>query len=164
LAALLEAVHDFSQPTAKDPACTSPAKTAFQLAEQAAEPTFPGSSGRALSESTEHLSDLVPVLVARDRKQSQEGSHGWKTTAHQALLLLSLRSGTTVCSGISSTQRPRSREQRNLRLPRRGALYDNTFQQYGQIFIMNADGSEKRALTDNRWEDSMPLLIPAKLL
>jgi hypothetical protein len=24
--------------------------------------------------------------------------------------------------------------------------YDNTFQQYGQIFIMNADGSEKRAL------------------
>ena len=44
------------------------------------------------------------------------------------------------------------------------ALYDNTFQQYGQIFIMNADGSEKRALTDSRWDDSMPLLIPAKLL
>jgi Tol biopolymer transport system component len=44
------------------------------------------------------------------------------------------------------------------------ALYDNTFQQYGQIFIMNADGSEKRALTDSRWEDSMPLLIPAKFL
>jgi hypothetical protein len=31
------------------------------------------------------------------------------------------------------------------------ALCDNTFQQYGQIFIMNADGSEKRALTDSRW-------------
>jgi hypothetical protein len=44
------------------------------------------------------------------------------------------------------------------------ALYENTFQQYGQIFVMNADGSEKRALTDSRWEDSMPLLIPAKLL
>src|SRR6266567_1463697 len=44
------------------------------------------------------------------------------------------------------------------------ALYDDTFQQYGQIFIMNADGSEKRALTDSRWEDSMPLLIPAKFL
>jgi hypothetical protein len=29
---------------------------------------------------------------------------------------------------------------------------------------MNADGSEQRALTDSRWEDSMPLLIPAKLL
>ena len=34
------------------------------------------------------------------------------------------------------------------------ALYDNTFQQYGQILIMNADGSEKRMLTDSRWEDS----------
>ena len=44
------------------------------------------------------------------------------------------------------------------------ALYDNTFQQYGQILIMNADGSEKRMLTDSRWENSMPLLIPAKFL
>ena len=44
------------------------------------------------------------------------------------------------------------------------ALYDNTFQQYGQILIMNANGSEKRMLTDSRWEDSMPLLIPAKFL
>jgi len=43
------------------------------------------------------------------------------------------------------------------------ALYDNTFQQYGQIFIMNADGTGKRMLTDSRWEDSMPLYIPAKL-
>jgi Tol biopolymer transport system component len=44
------------------------------------------------------------------------------------------------------------------------ALYDNTFQQYGQIFIMNADGSGKRMLTDSRWEDAMPLYIPAKFL
>ena len=44
------------------------------------------------------------------------------------------------------------------------ALYDNTFQQYGQIFIMNADGSGKRMLTDSRWEDSMPQYIPAKFL
>jgi len=44
------------------------------------------------------------------------------------------------------------------------ALYDNTFQQYGQIFIMNADGSGKRILTDSRWEDAMPLYIPAKFL
>ena len=43
-------------------------------------------------------------------------------------------------------------------------LYDNTFQQYGQIFIINADGSGKRMLTDSRWEDSMPLYIPAKFL
>jgi len=44
------------------------------------------------------------------------------------------------------------------------ALYDNTFQQYGQIFVMNADGTGKRMLTDGLWEDSMPLYIPAKFL
>lgn len=42
------------------------------------------------------------------------------------------------------------------------ALYDNTFQPYGQIWIMNADGSNKRILTDSLWEDSMPLYAPAK--
>jgi Tol biopolymer transport system component len=41
------------------------------------------------------------------------------------------------------------------------ALYDNTFQQYGQIFIMNADGTGKRILTDSRWEDAMPLYVPS---
>lgn len=42
------------------------------------------------------------------------------------------------------------------------ALYDRTFQPYGQNWIMNADGSGKRMLTDSPWEDSMPLYIPAK--
>ena len=41
------------------------------------------------------------------------------------------------------------------------ALYDNTFQPYGQIFIMNADGTGRRILTDSLWEDSMPLYLPA---
>jgi len=41
------------------------------------------------------------------------------------------------------------------------ALYEQTFQQYGQIYVMNADGSNKRLLTDSRWEDSMPLYLPA---
>uniref|UniRef100_A0A060SXV3 ARAD1A15312p n=1 Tax=Blastobotrys adeninivorans TaxID=409370 RepID=A0A060SXV3_BLAAD len=40
------------------------------------------------------------------------------------------------------------------------ALYDQTFQPYGQVMIMDADGSNKRALTDSIWEDSMPLLVP----
>ncbi len=44
------------------------------------------------------------------------------------------------------------------------ALYDQTFQQYGQIYIMNADGSGKRMVTDSKWEDSMPLYVPARLL
>ena len=40
------------------------------------------------------------------------------------------------------------------------ALYDRTFQPYGQIFIMNADGSGKRQLTDSLWEDAMPCYVP----
>lgn len=37
--------------------------------------------------------------------------------------------------------------------------YDNTFQPYGQIVVMNADGSNKMMLTDSMWEDSMPVYI-----
>jgi Tol biopolymer transport system component len=44
------------------------------------------------------------------------------------------------------------------------ALYDNTFQPYGQIFSMNADGSGKTMLTDSQWEDSMPLYLPQAIL
>ncbi len=44
------------------------------------------------------------------------------------------------------------------------ALYEQTFQQYGQIYVMNADGSGKRLLTDSKWEDSMPLYVPKTLL
>jgi hypothetical protein len=40
---------------------------------------------------------------------------------------------------------------------RSDALCDNTFQPYGQIWFMNADGSGKRIATDSLWEDSMPL-------
>ncbi|KAH8649376.1 hypothetical protein BX600DRAFT_554875 [Xylariales sp. PMI_506] len=39
--------------------------------------------------------------------------------------------------------------------------YDNTFQPYGQIVIMDADGSNKTMLTDSMWEDSMPEYVPA---
>lgn len=42
------------------------------------------------------------------------------------------------------------------------ALSDNTFQPYGVIFIMNADGTGKRPLTDSIWEDSMPCFVPSK--
>jgi Tol biopolymer transport system component len=44
------------------------------------------------------------------------------------------------------------------------ALYDDTFQPYGQIFAMNADGTDRKPLTDSRWEDSMPLCLPADVL
>ncbi|PLB50391.1 dipeptidyl peptidase IV/CD26, N-terminal domain-containing protein [Aspergillus steynii IBT 23096] len=40
------------------------------------------------------------------------------------------------------------------------ALYDNTFQPYGQIMVMDADGGNKQVLTDSIWEDSMPLYVP----
>ncbi|KAL4942402.1 hypothetical protein BDV06DRAFT_235491 [Aspergillus oleicola] len=41
------------------------------------------------------------------------------------------------------------------------ALYDDTFQPYGQVMIMDADGKNKQVLTDSIWEDSMPLFVPA---
>ncbi|MFI6345551.1 hypothetical protein [Streptomyces sp. NPDC050560] len=44
------------------------------------------------------------------------------------------------------------------------ATYDDTFQPYGQIFVMNADGSGKKMLTDSQWEDSMPLYLPQDVL
>ncbi|RDW56763.1 uncharacterized protein DSM5745_11595 [Aspergillus mulundensis] len=40
------------------------------------------------------------------------------------------------------------------------ALYDDTFQPYGQVVVMDADGGNKRVLTDSIWEDSMPLFVP----
>ena len=40
------------------------------------------------------------------------------------------------------------------------ALYDHSFQPYGQIWVMNADGSNKRQVTDSHWEDSMPCFVP----
>lgn len=43
-------------------------------------------------------------------------------------------------------------------------LQDNTFQPYGQIMIMNADGTDKKVLVDTIWEDSMPLYMPKEYL
>ncbi len=39
-------------------------------------------------------------------------------------------------------------------------LYDNSFQPYGQVWSMNPDGSDKRMLTNSRWEDSLPAYVP----
>lgn len=44
------------------------------------------------------------------------------------------------------------------------ATYDDTFQPYGQIMIMDSDGSNKEMLTDSMWEDSMPLYVPNEYL
>jgi len=40
------------------------------------------------------------------------------------------------------------------------ALYDFTFQPDGQNWVMNADGSDKKPLTDTIWEEAMPLFLP----
>ncbi|MFP6558106.1 TolB family protein [Paraburkholderia sp. B3] len=40
------------------------------------------------------------------------------------------------------------------------SLYDNTFQPDGQNWVMNADGSGQRAITDTLWEESMPVYVP----
>ncbi|KAJ5890172.1 tat pathway signal sequence domain-containing protein [Penicillium tannophilum] len=44
------------------------------------------------------------------------------------------------------------------------SLFDNTFQPYGQIMVMNYDGTNKTLLTDTIWEDSMPLYMPNEYL
>ena len=44
------------------------------------------------------------------------------------------------------------------------AIYDYTFQPYGQIMVMDADGSNKELVTDSLWEDSMPCYIPNEFL
>ncbi|EGI76207.1 PD40 domain-containing protein [Hylemonella gracilis] len=38
--------------------------------------------------------------------------------------------------------------------------YDQTFQPYGQLFVMDADGRNKRQITDSIWEDSTPQYVP----
>ena len=42
------------------------------------------------------------------------------------------------------------------------ALYDAVPQAYGELFIMKADGTGIRQLTDNKWEDATPVWIPRK--
>jgi Tol biopolymer transport system component len=40
------------------------------------------------------------------------------------------------------------------------ALYDNLPQPYGELFVMRADGSDVRQLTDDRWENGSPAWQP----
>jgi TolB protein len=40
------------------------------------------------------------------------------------------------------------------------AMYDGTPQPYGEIFVMRADGSDVRQLTDNKWEDASAAWAP----
>jgi Tol biopolymer transport system component len=44
-----------------------------------------------------------------------------------------------------------------------GPLYDDIPQPYGELFVMNADGSGQPPLTDNQWEDAMPAWAPVPL-
>jgi Tol biopolymer transport system component len=42
-------------------------------------------------------------------------------------------------------------------------LSDDIPQPYGELFVMNADGSKQRPLTDNQWEDATPAWAPVSL-
>ena len=42
-------------------------------------------------------------------------------------------------------------------------LYDDIPQPYGELFVMDADGSNQRPLTDNQWEDATPAWAPVRL-
>lgn len=43
------------------------------------------------------------------------------------------------------------------------ALLTGNPQPYGEIFVMNADGTHVQQLTDNQWEDGGPAWLPAKV-
>jgi hypothetical protein len=59
-----------------------------QLAQQAADAIRPGTSRRTLPNAAKHFGDVVSVLIARDRKQAEEGRHGWESAAHCVAPLL----------------------------------------------------------------------------
>jgi Tol biopolymer transport system component len=42
-------------------------------------------------------------------------------------------------------------------------LYDVSPQPYAELFIMNADGSDQKPLTDNKWEDGTPAWQPSSI-
>jgi Tol biopolymer transport system component len=42
-------------------------------------------------------------------------------------------------------------------------LYDGVPQPYGELFVMDADGSNQRPLTDNQWEDATPAWAPVSI-
>ena len=42
-------------------------------------------------------------------------------------------------------------------------LSDDVPQPYAELFVMNADGSGQRPLTDNQWEDGTPAWAPLSL-
>jgi len=42
------------------------------------------------------------------------------------------------------------------------AMYSDTPQPYGEIFVMRHDGTQVRQLTDNQWEDGTPAWQPVK--
>src|SRR5262245_52150563 len=81
MAALLKAVHEFAESAAQEPAGTGTAEALVQLAEEAADAALPGASGATVSNAAKDFGDLVPMLIARDREQAQEGGHGWESAA-----------------------------------------------------------------------------------
>jgi Tol biopolymer transport system component len=44
------------------------------------------------------------------------------------------------------------------------ALYDNSYQPYGHLFLMDADGSNVTVLTESMWEDAMGQYVPNSVL
>jgi hypothetical protein len=70
LAALLEAIHQLSEPPAQNSAGAGAADS--KLVKQATTgATLRVAFGLILTELTKHFGDLVPVLVARDREQCE---------------------------------------------------------------------------------------------
>jgi len=39
-------------------------------------------------------------------------------------------------------------------------LYDGSPQPYAELFVMNADGSDQRPITSDKWEEGTPAWVP----
>ena len=87
MAALSETFQQFAESAVQEHAGAGAAEALTQLAQEAADAGLraasgPSTCGRTFSDAAEKFGDLVPVLKARNREQTQEGRHGWETAAH----------------------------------------------------------------------------------
>src|SRR5436190_1132665 len=82
MTALFETVDQLADPSAQKPADASCPKPTTELSKQTAQAALPLRSARYALLAAEHFRELVPILVARNGKKTQQGCHGWKPAAH----------------------------------------------------------------------------------
>jgi hypothetical protein len=85
-AVLFEFIQKLAEAAGEQAACAGAAQHSAEIAEHPAQRITSTWLGLVTSRIAEHIRDLVPVLISGNGKQSQKGSHRWKSAAHVALL------------------------------------------------------------------------------